>query len=143
MFTGMRDFHQNRSKVFYRYKNFKKKYNIKSKNFLGHSDIAPNRKKDPGEKFPWKYLAKYKIGIWYNLPKNYLKLKDVKVSEKIKELFCQNLRKIGYCFKNKKSKYIKSVVKAFQRRFRSKIINGKIDKESLEISKNLIKSGLN
>ena len=35
-----------------------KKYKIKSKNILGHSDIAPNRKKDPGEKFPWKYLAK-------------------------------------------------------------------------------------
>ena len=34
----------------------KKKYHIKSKNFLGHSDISPNRKKDPGEKFPWKFL---------------------------------------------------------------------------------------
>ena len=33
-----------------------KKYKIKKENILGHSDIAPNRKKDPGEKFPWKYL---------------------------------------------------------------------------------------
>jgi len=40
-----------------------KKYNIKKKNILGHSDIAPNRKKDPGEKFPWKYLAANQIGI--------------------------------------------------------------------------------
>ena len=48
----------------------KKKYLIKSKNVLGHSDISPDRKKDPGEKFPWEYLAKQKIGIWYNLPKN-------------------------------------------------------------------------
>ena len=38
-----------------------KKYKIDQKNILGHSDIAPNRKKDPGEKFPWKYLAKFKI----------------------------------------------------------------------------------
>ena len=121
----------------------KKKYNIKSKNFLGHSDIAPNRKKDPGEKFPWKRLAKHKIGIWYNLPKKDLKLRNVKVSKKIKELFRQNLKKIGYCFKNKKSNHSKFVVKAFQRRFRSKIINGKIDKECQEISKNLIKLGLN
>ena len=30
-----------------------KKYNIKKQNILGHSDISPNRKKDPGEKFPW------------------------------------------------------------------------------------------
>ena len=121
----------------------KKKYNIKSKNFLGHSDIAPNRKKDPGEKFPWEYLAKYKIGIWYNLPKNYLKLKDLKVSEKNKNLFMLYLRKIGYCLRDKKGKYIKSVIRAFQRRFRSRIINGKIDNESLEIAKNLVKSGLN
>ena len=42
----------------------KKKYKIKPKNILGHSDIAPNRKKDPGEKFPWKKLAKKKT---YNM----------------------------------------------------------------------------
>ena len=35
-----------------------KKYRINPKNVLGHSDIAPNRKKDPGEKFPWKELAR-------------------------------------------------------------------------------------
>ena len=43
----------------------------------------------------------------------------------------------------KKTKYSKFAVKAFQRRFRIKKINGKIDKECLEISKNLIKCGLN
>ena len=120
----------------------KKKYNLKSKNFLGHSDIAPNRKRDPGEKFPWKYLANYKIGIWNNLPKKYLKFRNVKVSIKEKKYFYLYLKKIGYCTK-KKVKNSKSVIKAFQRRFRSKTINGKIDKECLEISKNLIKRGFN
>jgi len=33
-----------------------KKYKINSKNILGHSDIAPTRKKDPGEKFPWQFF---------------------------------------------------------------------------------------
>ena len=37
-----------------------KKYKIKSKFILGHSDISPERKKDPGEKFPWEFLAKKK-----------------------------------------------------------------------------------
>ena len=45
----------------------KKKYKIKSNFILGHSDIAPDRKKDPGEKFPWKYLSKNKIGQWHYL----------------------------------------------------------------------------
>ncbi len=37
-----------------------KKYRIKKSNILGHSDIAFDRKKDPGEKFPWQYLSKKK-----------------------------------------------------------------------------------
>ncbi len=118
----------------------KKKYNIKSKNFLGHSDISPDRKKDPGEKFPWKYLSKHGIGIWHNLPKNELKRRNINISNIEKKLFQLYLRKIGYCFKKKQ---LKNVIKAFQRRYRSKKIDGKIDKECLEIAKNLVKLGLN
>ena len=120
----------------------KKKYNIKSKNFLGHSDIAPNRKRDPGEKFPWKHLATHKIGIWNNLPKKNLKLRNVKVPIKEKKYFYLYLKKIGYCIE-KKSENLNSVIRAFQRRYRPKTINGKIDRECLEIAKNLIKRGLN
>ena len=121
----------------------KKKYNIKVKNILGHSDVAPFRKKDPGEKFPWKHFAKHKIGIWYNLPKKNLKLRSVKVSNNDAKLFYLYLKKIGYCFNKKQLNHSKFIIKAFQRRYRSKIIDGKIDKECLEIAKNLIKRGLN
>ena len=48
------------------------KYKISSKNILGHSDVAPDRKKDPGEKFPWKYLSQKHIGYWYNLDQKML-----------------------------------------------------------------------
>ena len=48
-------------------KNLLKNYKINPKNILGHSDIAPLRKKDPGEKFPWKLIASKKIGIWHKL----------------------------------------------------------------------------
>ena len=47
-----------------------KKYKIKSNFILGHSDIAPDRKLDPGEKFPWKILSRNKIGYWHDLNQN-------------------------------------------------------------------------
>ena len=50
-----------------------KKYKISPKNFLGHSDIAAQRKKDPGEKFPWQFLSENKIGYWYNINKENIK----------------------------------------------------------------------
>ena len=50
-----------------------KKYNIKREQYLGHSDVAPDRKKDPGEKFPWEFLSKYRIGLWHSLDKKILK----------------------------------------------------------------------
>ena len=59
-----------------------KKYNIKKKHFLGHSDIAPSRKKDPGEKFP-ELLSKYNIGIWHSLEKKILKKIQAKIFKKI------------------------------------------------------------
>ena len=43
----------------------KKSYNIPSANFVGHSDIAPGRKIDPGIQFPWKTLADKGFGLWY------------------------------------------------------------------------------
>ena len=121
-----------------------KKYKIDKKNFLGHSDIAPDRKKDPGEKFPWEYLAKKNIGIWHNLKKQKLKkLRKTKCNEITKKNFLNNLLKIGYSKKMrnniKKREYLSLVVKAFQRRFRPELVNGKIDQECLLISENLIK----
>ena len=121
-----------------------KKFRIKNVNFLGHSDVAPNRKKDPGEKFPWHYLSNHKIGIWHNLRKDYLKkIRNKSVSIKDKKAFFNSLKKIGYCFTHVNSKDFKGVIKAFQRRFRTCEISGKIDKECVEIAKNLVKCGLN
>lgn len=48
-------------------KRLMKKYHIKPQNVLGHSDIAPTRKPDPGICFPWRYLARHSVGVWYNL----------------------------------------------------------------------------
>ena len=122
-----------------------KKYNISHKNILGHSDIAPERKKDPGEKFPWKYLSQNKVGLWHTIKKQELiKNRQIKTTKIDKELFINSLMKIGYKIKNTRvlgeNKYLNYTVKAFQRRYRQDLIDGKIDQECLIISKNLIKN---
>ena len=115
-----------------------KKYNINKKNVLGHSDIAPTRKKDPGEKFPWKELAKKRLCLWHNLKvKELKKFRNKKINSIEKKIFFTNISKIGYDINNldKEKKYI---ISAFQRRFRPELINTYIDEESYLISKNLI-----
>ncbi len=118
-----------------------KKYNIKF--VLGHSDIAPYRKKDPGEKFPWKYLSTNRVGLWYDLNEKKLsKVRAVKVDKHDENKFLKNLYKIGYSrfLPTDKYKNKRLLIKAFQRRFRQELINGLIDKECLLISNNLTKT---
>ena len=120
-----------------------KRYNIKQKNILGHSDISPNRKKDPGEKFPWRYLSRKKVGLWHSLSNNLLKKnRKIKLNTEEKLIFLKNLSKIGYHFisskKLNKNNQFKFIIKSFQRRFRQELINGISDKECLIISDNLV-----
>ena len=122
-----------------------RKYNINPKNILGHSDIAVQRKKDPGEKFPWEYLSKNKIGTWHTLNKQVLiKNRKLKTNKEEVNFFFNNLLKIGYSKKNRrdinKAIYLRKLAKTFQRRFRQELVDGKIDQECLLISKNLIKA---
>jgi len=120
-----------------------KKYKIGHKNILGHSDISPERKKDPGEKFPWKYLSKNKIGIWHTLKsRELIKNRKIKISKIDKKFFFSNLFKIGYSKKTpkglNKDRYLRDLTKNFQRRFRQELISSEIDQECLLISKNLL-----
>jgi len=42
-------------------------YKIEASNFIGHADMAPDRKVDPSQYFPWQRLAEHGYGIWYNI----------------------------------------------------------------------------
>ena len=121
-------------------KYLKAKYKIKRSNFLGHSDIAYNRKKDPGEKFPWKNLSEHKIGFWHNLNESFLKKKrSVRISKANEDKFFNCLFKQGFILKSKNPKNKFLLVKSFQRHFRQKMINGIVDLECLIIAEKLSK----
>ena len=119
-----------------------KKYKIKKRNVVGHSDIAPLRKIDPGEKFPWKRLANNGIGIWHRCKPSFLrKYRNVKILEKKNKIkFIKNINKIGYCFSVKKKSFFIKTVRSFQRHYRKELINGLLDKECLIIAQNLSKN---
>ena len=134
---GYKNFNQKQvSSIIYLLKKLKKKYKIKKENILGHSDIAPFRKKDPGEKFPWKLLNKKKLSIWHSLSeKNCKKLRSIKLKDS--ENFFQLLFNFGYKSTKNPNERIK-IYKSFQRRFRPQLISSIVDRESYSILKSLI-----
>ena len=114
-----------------------KKYKIKKENILGHSDIAPLRKLDPGEKFPWEFLYKKKISIWHKINFRKKKILRGKKSNFYLDKFIKNLKKIGYCVEYSNSKELRKIIKIFQMRFRPELVDGKLDLECYEIAKSL------
>ena len=113
-------------------KTLKKKYRIKKENFLGHSDIAPLRKIDPGEKFPWKKLSRHKLGIWFNKKDKFYTFQN---NKKLSKIFFDNLHKIGYRYiKNEKLNKRKKLVTSFQQHFLPNNVSGKIDLKTYKIS---------
>ncbi len=115
-----------------------KKYSIKKQNILGHSDIAPLRKKDPGEKFPWKYISENKIGIWHKINSRKCMILRGKYLNIQSRIFFERLKKFGYSVNTRKNNDLKKIVSSFQRRFRPELVNGKLDRECFEIAKSLI-----
>ena len=113
-------------------KNLKKKYAIKKENFLGHSDIAPLRKIDPGEKFPWKKLSNHKLGNWYKESQKKIDLSP----KKIEIAFFKNLKKLGYRYFSiyKRSNKDERIIKSFQQHYLPNNVTGKIDLKTFKIS---------
>lgn len=117
-----------------------KKYNIKPKDILGHSDIAPTRKIDPGAKFPWERLYKeYGIGAWYDeKDKIFFMNEKLYLVTPISEIK-KDLRKYGYKINNTDEwdEESRRVVYSFQAHFNSKNLSGMMDLETFAILKAL------
>jgi N-acetylmuramoyl-L-alanine amidase len=85
---------------------------------VGHSDVAPARKEDPGELFPWKCLSEYGIGLWPGGGFHALT-----------EPFEQALARFGYGVPPEVDVPMEKVTAAFQRHYRTAKIDGAWDEE--------------
>ena len=123
--------------------NIKLKYKIKIENILGHSDIAPDRKADPGEYFDWQRLAKKKAAFWpaFQKVKNNKIIFQLGAESKEIVIIKKKLMEIGYkCNINKKFDLeLKVVIEAFQRKFLQDAINGIIDTNLVKRINSLVK----
>lgn len=97
------------------------RYHVTRGNVVGHSDIAPARKRDPGELFPWGRLARHRLA----LPRPTRNLMDPNWSD---AGFLLALERFGYDVTDSLA-----AVVAFQRRFRPELIDGEIDGETRSI----------
>jgi N-acetylmuramoyl-L-alanine amidase len=93
---------------------------IPSARVLGHSDVAPARKEDPGELFPWERLAKAGIGLW-------------PVSQD-STLGAEALPRYGY----DPSAPVEAVIRAFQRHFRPLRVDGIWDRDCARLLQSLL-----
>ena len=110
---------------------------------LAHSDIAPARKKDPGEKFPWHSLANSGVGHWVQ-PAPIVRGETLKlgtISEDVEGLQ-QALARYGYGvpITGKYDAATMEVVTAFQRHFRPARVDGVADHSTLVTLQSLLAS---
>lgn len=98
-----------------------KRHKIPAWRILGHSDVAPTRKQDPGEKFPWRKLAGEGIGLW---PETSVPLKR----DLDKALVAAALEDFGYQVSGPET--FSKVVSAFQMHWHPGAVNGRADGET-------------
>lgn len=85
---------------------------------VAHSDVAPPRKEDPGELFPWKQLADYGIGVW-----------PARSARMLRVPHAEALAAFGYGTPPDVEWPLEKTIAAFQRRFRPEAITGEWDHE--------------
>ena len=107
-------------------------HNIKPEHVLGHSDIAPQRKTDPGPRFPWKQLADLGLIQWPDASRVQLKIPDYERQLPDVEWFQQKLARHGFEVPRQGDfdEATRHVLSAFQMKYRPGKIDGVPDAET-------------
>lgn len=98
---------------------------IVPRNVVGHSDIAPKRKIDPGLRFPWRRLAEHGVGLW---PRPHAKPFEGDVQGALQRFGYPPAGELGTA----------DIVAAFQRRFRPQRVDGLADRETRGLLSDLL-----
>ncbi len=119
------------------------RHNLASHRVLGHSDVAPGRKQDPGEKFPWQSLAHSGVGVWVP-PAPITRGGTLKMGSSGETVMGlqEALATYGYGLpaSGEYDKATFEVVTAFQRHFRPEQIDGIADHSTLTTLQALIRA---
>ena len=97
------------------------RHKIHPLDIIGHSDIAPDRKQDPGEKFPWQRLADQGVGYWMSSG-------DATPPDMSQDQIKQAFRMCGYDVENQT---LPVLLKAFQRHYAPELISGQADSSTV------------
>lgn len=112
------------------------KHNISPENIVGHSDIAPQRKVDPGPRFPWEQLAQAGLGRWFE-PATAQHFNDYYEAEGLPDVRSTQLllKTLGYDIATDGvwDQASKNVLSAFQMRYRPTLYDGELDPETAGI----------
>ena len=115
---------------------------IRRERVLGHSDVAPTRKDDPGEKFPWARLAAAGVGLWIE-PSPIVGGRTLSANDRGSDVeqFQKQLARFGYDLKVSGfyDDNTRSVVTAFQRHFRPERVDGLADVSTRDTLARLMK----
>jgi N-acetylmuramoyl-L-alanine amidase len=108
------------------------RWTVENDRIVGHSDVAPDRKDDPGELFPWKRLAEAGHGLWVEPPA--APGAPLSEGEESTGVFAlqAGFTRLGYdCAPSGRfDAHTKAVVTAFQRHWRQEKVDGVADGES-------------
>lgn len=113
-------------------RDIQKRHNVKPERIIGHADIAPGRKQDPGPNFPWKALAEAGLIPWPDGPSVIVKTLEHEVAPRDVGWLQERLARIGYNVSRSGQMDVltKEVISTFQMKYRPRDISGTLDAET-------------